>query len=145
MGTLYQYFGNKDDIFNALLLRESGAYLAAIASSIDTIQGDLATAMRGLLTAGFQHKELILGLREVMHHAPERIFRQHSHELREELHGLVVHFLREQRLAYTESELEDHADIVIGICESQIFLARRERTPGELIEYLTRAICQYLQ
>ena len=145
VGTVYQYFSNKDEILDALLEQESDAYISAISSHMTPSNTDIRGSIRSLLIAGYLHQDLIVGMREALKHAPESVYAKQGGILRNRLHHHVKLFLEGFGVQGNCDEIEEHADILIGICESQTFLARRERSSDELIELLTRAICQYIQ
>ena len=63
VGSLYQYFEDKDDLVDAVLLRLSRELSAAIDATLDAIlDRDVETVTRGLLTAALDSMEAREGL-----------------------------------------------------------------------------------
>jgi AcrR family transcriptional regulator len=145
VGTLYQYFRTKDEIFDALIEKESAAYLAAIEKSISAIELPLDAAIRDLLEAGYAHHALIVGIREVMRHTPADFYSGRLSQIREDLHTIVVGFLESR--APLPPGLDDTvrtAEIMIAVCEGMTFFGRVDRTPEQLIDILAEALGRYL-
>ena len=93
VGTLYQYFNNKDEIFDALIEREAARYLDALERSMPGLEVPPRQAVRGLLEAAYAHHRLVLGVRAVMRHLPSAAYNERSKGIREEMHRLVMQFL----------------------------------------------------
>ena len=144
VGTLYQYFNNKDEIFDALIEQEGIRYLSALEESIPGLEVPLKQALRTLLEAGYSHHRLVLGLRVVMRNLPSVAYAQRSRYLRRELHGLVVRFLEKRGPIEGLDDLSLAADVIIAQCEGLTYLGRVDRSPEELIEILTEALTRYL-
>jgi AcrR family transcriptional regulator len=145
VGTIYQYFGNKDEIFDALIDKEAGDYLAALRHNMPEPSLPLDAALRVLLQAGYSHHRLILGIRQVMYNVPHTVYAARSKLIRDQLHQLLVEFLRARNLRDTEQDYADAADLAIAMCEGMTFLGRVERDPQELIEVLTDASTRLLK
>lgn len=144
VGTLYQYFNNKDEIFNELIQQEGIRYLAALEESIPGIEVSLKQALRTFLEAGYSHHRLVLGLRVAMRNLPSVAYAQRSRYLRRELHALVVRFLENRGPIEGLDDLPLAADVIIAQCEGLTYLGRVDRSPEELIEILTEALSRYL-
>ena len=144
VGTLYQYFNNKDEIFDALIEQEGFSYLLALEESIPGIDVPLKQALRALLEAGYSHHRLVMGLRVVMRNLPSVVYAQRSRYLRRELHALVVRFLENRESLEEVDDLSLAADVIIAQCEGLTFLGRVDRSPEELIDILTEALSRYL-
>ena len=74
VGTLYQYFRSKDEIFTALIEKESIAYLAAIEKNVPGPEIPLDKAIRHMLEVGYANHGLIIGIREVVRHTPAEFY-----------------------------------------------------------------------
>jgi len=144
VGTLYQYFNNKDEIFDALIQQEGINYLAALEESIPGVDVPLRQAIRELLEAGYSHHRLVLGLRVVMRNLPNVAYAQRSRYLRRELHNLVVRFLESRGPLEGLDDLSLAADVIIAQCEGLTYLGRVDRSAEELIDVLTEALSRYL-
>ncbi len=144
IGTLYQYFRNKDDIFNALIEKEAASYLDALAGATPGPEVPHREAIRSLLEAGYAHHRLVLSLTEVMTHVPSTVYAKQSREIRSELHKLVVKFLETRGPIPGLDDLSLAADLLIAQSEGLTFLGRIQRSPDELIEILTESSTRYL-
>ena len=71
VGSLYQYFQGKDEIFDALIEQESKAYLSALKESMPGPNVPIHDGLRTLLEAGYAHQVMITGIREVLR-VPQR-------------------------------------------------------------------------
>lgn len=144
VGTLYQYFRNKDEIFDALIQQESQRYLQAIATAIPGPKVPLPQAIRGLLEAGYAHQHLVTGLTQVMRHAPSTIYARRSREIRNKVHALTVSFLASRGPIPGLDDLALAADVMLAQCEGLTFLGRVPRTAAQQVEILTDVLCRYL-
>ena len=144
VGSLYQYFNNKDEIFDELITREASGYLQALAQSMPGPELPLREALRRLLAAGYANQHLILGIRTAMRHLPSTHHASRSRQLRQELNQLVVRFLELRKPIPGLEDLSLAADIMIAQCEGITYLGRVDRTAEELIEILTDSLSRYL-
>jgi AcrR family transcriptional regulator len=144
VGTLYQYFKNKDEIFDALIQQEGVRYLSALEDNIPGVEVPLRQAIRNLLEAGYSHHRLVMGLRVVMRNLPSVAYAQRSRYLRRELHRLVVKFLENRGPIDGLDDLSLAADVIIAQCEGLTYLGRVDRSAEELIDVLTEALTRYL-
>ncbi len=144
VGTLYQYFNNKDEIFNALIERETTSFLEAIEGSISGPEVENRAAIRKLLEAAYASDQLVLGVRQVMRNLPSQAYSEQNMAIRREMHTLVMRFL-EQRGAIPElDDLSLAADVFIAQCEGMTYLGRISRDTGELVDILTDSLYRYL-
>ena len=144
VGTLYQYFKNKDEIFDALIQQEGVRYLSALEDNIPGVEVPLRQAIRNLLEAGYSQHRLVMGLRVVMRNLPSVAYAQRSRYLRRELHRLVVKFLENRGPIDGLDDLSLAADVIIAQCEGLTYLGRVDRSAEELIDVLTEALTRYL-
>ena len=144
VGSLYQYFKNKDEIFDALIQQEGVRYLSALEDNIPGVEVPLRQAIRNLLEAGYSHHRLVMGLRVVMRNLPSVAYAQRSRYLRRELHRLVVKFLENRGPIDGLDDLSLAADVIIAQCEGLTYLGRVDRSAEELIDVLTEALTRYL-
>lgn len=145
VGTLYQYFRSKDEIFEALIEKESTAYLEAIEGSVPTTKMPLDIAIRSLLEVGYTHHELIVGIREVVRHTPAEFYEGSLRRLRSNLHRIAVCFLESQKpLPAGLEDVDLTADIMISMCEGMTLFSRYDSTPEELIDILAKSLIRYI-
>ena len=144
VGTLYQYFNNKDEIFDALIEREAASYLDALARAMPGPEVPHREAIRGLLEAAYAHHRLVLGIRLVMRNLPSTAYGGRSKAIRQEMHRLVVRFLELRGPIPGLEDIALAADVFIAQCEGLTYLGRVKRTPRELINILTESLSRYL-
>ena len=144
VGTLYQYFNNKDEIFDALIEREAAHYLAALERTMPGPAVPPREAVRSLLQAAYAHHRLVLGVRAVMRHLPSAAYNERSKGIREEMHRLVMQFLALRGPLPGLDDIALAADVFIAQCEGLTYLGRVSRSPEELIDILTDSLCRYL-
>jgi AcrR family transcriptional regulator len=144
VGTLYQYFNNKDDIFNALIEREAGIFLRAIEESITGPEVENRVAIRALLEAAYASDHLVLGVRQVMRNLPSQAYSEQNMAIRQEMHGLVMRFLEQRGAIPGLDDLSLAADVFIAQCEGMTYLGRMKRDTKELIDILTDSLHRYL-
>jgi AcrR family transcriptional regulator len=145
VGTLYQYFTNKDEIFVALIQREADSYLCELEKCLPASGMPRERAIRGFMEAGYANPSLIHTLRVVMRHLPKEGSAVHSQYLRNGLHKLTMKLLERLGPFQEEPDLSLTADIIIGLSEGLTYLGRVQRTPKELADIMTNFVIQYLQ
>jgi AcrR family transcriptional regulator len=145
VGTVYQYFRNKDEIFDALIQQESQRYLHAIAAAMPGPKVPLREAIRAVLAAGYAHQHMVTGITQVMRHAPSTVYARRSREIRDKVHALIVSFLESRGPMAGLDDRELVADVILAQCEGLTFLGRVPRTPAQHVEILTDVLCRYLK
>ncbi len=144
VGTLYQYFNNKDEIFDTLIEREAARYLEALEQAMPGPEVPHRAAIRQLLEAAYAHHRLVLGVRLVMRNLPSTAYSERSRAIREEMHRLVMRFLELRGPLPGLEDLSLAADVFIAQCEGLTYLGRVTREPRELIDILTESLSRYL-
>jgi len=144
VGTLYQYFNNKDAIFNALIERETAIFLQALEESIPGPEVENRAAIRRLLEAAFASDYLVLGVRQVMRNLPSLAYNEQSMAIRREMHSVVVRFLERRTAIPGLDDLSVAADVFVAQCEGMTYLGRLTRDNQELIDILTDSLHRYL-
>ena len=144
VGTLYQYFNNKDEIFNALIERETTSFLEAIEGSISGPEVENRAAIRKLLKAAYASDQLVLGVRQVMRNLPSHAYSEQNMAIRREMHSLVMRFLEQREAIPALDDLSMAADVFIAQCEGMTYLGRISRDTSELVDILTDSLYRYL-
>ena len=144
VGTVYQYFTSKDEVFDALIEREADRYLTGLESRLPGSGVPHRQAVRSLMEAGYAHRDVIHSLRSVMRHIPADRSVKHSRYLRNGLHKLIVRFLESLGPLSGLDDLPLAADVIIGLSEGLTYLGRVQRSPEELVEIMTEAVSRYL-
>ena len=144
VGTLYQYFNNKDEIFSALIEREAASFLSAIEDSIAGPEIENRAAIRTLLEAAYASDQLVLGVRQVMRNLPSHAYSEQNMAIRRAMHTLVVRFLEQRGTIPLLDDLSLAADVFIAQCEGMTYLGRISRDNRELVNILTDSLYRYL-
>ena len=144
VGTLYQYFNNKDEIFSELIEREAALFLQAIEESISGPEIENRAAIRRLLEAAYASDHLVLGVRQVMRNLPSQAYSEQNVAIRREMHSLVVRFLEQRGAIPGLDDLSLAADVFIAQCEGMTYLGRINRDTQELVDILTDSLHRYL-
>ena len=95
VGTLYQYFNNKDEIFDALVEREANAYLLSLKKALPKAGAGPKQAIQKMLEAGFAHTRLIMGLVVNMRYVPNTVYARRGRMIvprQRQWHRLAVEF-----------------------------------------------------
>ena len=148
VGTLYEYFANKDEVFDAVIRRELDALVAAIRQQelspntpVDETISQLIVAAMGAMRYG---PELLRSLENV----PGASFRRQLADARRVVIAFVRQLLEEHRDELRVRDLDLAAFMIVGIAEgvganatSEVFDERLARELGGLIKtYLTGTV-----
>lgn len=148
VGTLYEYFANKDEVFDAVIRRELDALVAAIRQQelspntpVDETISQLIVAAMGAMRYG---PELLRSLENV----PGASFRRQLADARRVVIAFVRQLLEEHRNELRVRDLDLAAFMVVSIAEgvganatSDVFDERLARELGDLIKtYLTGTV-----
>ena len=144
VGTLYQYFNNKDEIFNALIEQEAAVFLQAIEENISGPEIENRAAIKRFLEAAYASDHLVLSVRQVMRNLPSQAYSEQNMAIRREMHSLVVRFLEQRRAIPGLDDLSLAADVFIAQCEGMTYLGRLSRDTQELVDILTDSLHRYL-
>jgi AcrR family transcriptional regulator len=144
VGTLYQYFNNKDEIFSALIEQEAAIFLDRIEESISGPEVESREAISRLLEAAFASDHLMLGVRQVMRNLPSQAYGEQNMAIRRQMHCLVLRFLEQREEIPGLDDLSLAADVFIAQCEGMTYLGRLSRNTQELIDILTDSTQRYL-
>lgn len=117
VGTLYEYFANKEEVFDALIRRELEAILVAIRGQqldpdapVDEKLTQLIAAAMGAMRYG---PELMRSLEQV----PGASFRRHLAQTRRLVTGYVKQLLEEHRSELRVTDLDLAAFMIVGAAE----------------------------
>ncbi len=144
VGTLYQYFNNKDEIFDALIEREAAIFLHNVEESISGPEVENRPAIRKLLEAAYASDHLVLGVRQVMRNLPSQAYSERNRAIRREMHSLVLRFFEQRGAIPGSDDLSLVADVFIAQCEGMTYLGRLSRDTHELVDILTDSLHRYL-
>jgi AcrR family transcriptional regulator len=144
VGTVYEYFANKEDVFEALIQREVGVLVRALqgqpprpgASIVETLTGIIGAGM-----AAMRHgPELYRSLEQV----PGARFRRQLAAARREVVAFVRRLLEVHRAELRVSDLDLAAFVIVGAVEGVAANASRELLDARLACELTELLEGYL-
>jgi AcrR family transcriptional regulator len=145
VGTLYEYFANKEEVFDALIQRELGRVVEAVSGRelnpdvpVDQILSELIVAAMGAMQYGPQ---LFRSLEQV----PVAVFRRRLAEARQLIVQFIAQLLEQHRSELNVTDLDLAAFIVVSAAEGiganatpDLFDARLARELAALLKaYLT--------
>ena len=144
VGTLYEYFANKDAVFDALIQRELKALVVAVRSQelnpdapvAETISQVIVAAM-GAMRYG---PELFRSLEQV----PGATFRRHLADARNVVIGFIRHLLEEHRAELRVTNLDLAAFMVVSAAEGVGGNATSDLFDDELARELASLLRVYL-
>lgn len=116
VGTIYQYFNNKDEIFVALLESEGSKYLSALKDASLGLEMPLDQAIRVLIEVGFQNRALLAGVQQVTMNVPFSVYRSSMRELRLGLSEFVRSFLVQRHEFVDCTALEEMSYVIAFLC-----------------------------
>ena len=144
VGTIYEYFSNKEEIFDGLIRRELATLVAAIQgqeldpdSTVDEKLARVVVAAMGAMQYG---PELFRALEQV----PGATFRRHLADARRLVVAFVRELLEEHSQELRVADLDLAAFIVVGAAEGIGGNASAERFDERLAEELGTLVRAYL-
>jgi AcrR family transcriptional regulator len=144
IGTIYEYFANKEEIFDALIRREIESLVTAIAGQApgagDPVDGKLAR----LLTAAMGAMRFGPGLYRALEQVPHASFRSHLSAARGGVVALVRGILEQHRAELRVEDLDLAAFLVVSAAEGVAANASDEVFDERLARELASLIRAYL-
>jgi AcrR family transcriptional regulator len=145
VGTIYQYFPNKDAIFDALIRRETDGLLALLRSTTPKPRESLADALRDVLRTLVRARPEAPVLYRSLEQVPHALFRRRVTETR----GSVVAWVRSLLAAHAAElrvkDLDAAAFLVVAAAEgvalnasSEFFQRGVDEVAAMFARYLTR-------
>jgi AcrR family transcriptional regulator len=144
VGTVYEYFANKEDVFAALIERELDRLVAAIASRPIDAEGPLGVQIGGLLTAAMGALRFGPGLFRALEQVPEAAFRRRLADARTLVVAFVRDLLEVHRAELRVADLDRAAFVVVSAVEGVGGNASDEAFDGQLAGELVELVQAYL-
>jgi AcrR family transcriptional regulator len=142
VGTIYQYFTDKDAICDALILREIDSLLAVLRAAVPDARGSLADALRSSLPALVRARPDAPLLYRSLEQVPNALFRRRVAEARGGVVAWVRDLLASHRKELRVHDLDAAAFVVVSAAEGIAMNASpeffRERGAEELATLFTR-------
>ncbi|MGH0028745.1 MAG: TetR/AcrR family transcriptional regulator [Myxococcota bacterium] len=144
VGTLYEYYANKDEVFEALIQRELGLLSTAFAEQRRERDVPLESAIRAHLTAGMRAMRHGPELFRALEAVPDAVFRKHLAASRKGVTRLVRQLLETHRSELRVRDLDLAAFVVVSAVEGVGANATRRDLGGALADELTTLLTRYL-
>ena len=142
VGTIYQYFADKDALFDALIRREVRALKRTLAGSTPDPAVPLAEALRRVLSELVRARPEAPVLYRSLEHVPNALFRRRVAEARGAVIAWARDFLAVHRRALRVQDLDTAAFLLFSAAEGVALNATpefyRNRAADELAEMFAR-------
>jgi AcrR family transcriptional regulator len=144
VGTIYQYFGDKDEIFDALIRREVDGLQSVLRATTPNPGEALAAALRGLLEALVRAQPKAPALFRSLEQVPNALFRRRVAAARGSVVEWVREFLAIHRRELRVPDLDTAAFLVVAAAEGVAMNASPEFYSERGAEELTTLFARYL-
>ena len=144
VGTLYQYFSSKDEIFDALIHREIAALESTLLIATPDPKQSLAEGLRVLLQEIIRARPDTPSLYRALEHVPNALLRRRLGQAR----GRVVTFIRDilrTRRGLRVSDLDTAAFLIVAATEGVAMNATIEFFRGNGVDELASMLARYLE
>lgn len=144
VGTIYQYFPDKDAVFDELIRRQIETLLKALERyHLDSSQ-PLDQTLREILSLGVQVQEYGPDLYRVLEYVPNAMFRRHVTEAMVSLQSFVREVLEAYREELRVDDLDMAAYVIVSASEGLGYHADSELFNQRLVDELTDLFSRYL-
>jgi AcrR family transcriptional regulator len=144
VGTIYQYFTNKDEIFDALIRREIDGLKRLLRDAVPDPHEPLADALRGLLRLLVRARPGAPALYRSLEHVPNALFRRRVAAARGSVVEWVRDFLAMHRRELRVGDLDTAAFVIVAAAEGVAVNASPEFYLGRGADELTTLFGRYL-
>ncbi|MEE8508671.1 MAG: TetR/AcrR family transcriptional regulator [Myxococcota bacterium] len=144
VGTVYQYFRDKDEIFDALLDRESKRVVEALLAVPPDPATPLEDALRGMLMLAVTLQPHGPELYRYLDYVPNALFRRRLAEINKELACYVRQILELHRDRLRVDDLDVASFIVVHTAEALGYNAAPEMFNERLVDEVTDLLVRYL-
>ena len=142
VGTIYQYFANKEHLFDALIRSEIEAVLEVLQGAAFDSREPIADALQHLLRLLIQARPDAPSLYRSLEQVPNALFRRRLAAVREGVIAWVRAFLMSHRREINVPDLDVAAFVIVAAAEGVAGSASQEfyraRAANELTTMLTR-------
>ncbi len=144
VGTIYQYFADKDEIFDALIRREMGSLQRILHETTPNPDEPIADALRSLLQTLVRAQPEAPALFRSLEQVPNTLFRRRVAAARGSVVGWVREFLAVHRRELRVQDLDTAAFLVVAAAEGVAMNASPEFYRRRGAEELTTLFERYL-
>ena len=144
VGTIYQYFGGKDEVFDTLIQR----YFADVLSRLQGLRSDpllpLDQTLRELTAAGIRAQHYGPGLLRALERVPGAVFRRRLSAAKKDLIEFVRSLLEAHRRELRVRDLDLAATLMVNAAEGIGYNASPEEFNDELADELALLFSRYV-
>ncbi len=144
IGTIYQYFADKDQIFDALIRREVGGLLAVLRRVAFEPGESVAEGLRRLLRLLVEARPDAPALYRSLEQVPNALFRHRVQEARGTVVEWVHGFLKAHRREIAVRDLDVAAFLLVAAAEGVAMTASPEFYRARGADELTLVFTRYL-
>jgi AcrR family transcriptional regulator len=144
VGTIYQYFADKDDMFDAVIRREIDGLQKILRDVAPDPRTPLAGALRDLLAALVRARPEAPALFRSLEQVPNALFRRRVAAARGAVTGWVRDFLAARRRELRVQDLETAAFVMVSAAEGVALNASPEFYRGRAADELALVFTRYL-
>jgi AcrR family transcriptional regulator len=144
IGTVYEYFSNREEIFDALIQREVDALVVAFGTVQPDPEQPLLPQLSQLLRAGMRAMRHGPELFRSLEHASEAVFQAHLTRARSQVVGFIRQLLEEHRDELRVRDLDLAAFVAVTAVEGVAAAASNERFDERLLAELEDLLRTYL-
>jgi AcrR family transcriptional regulator len=144
VGTIHQYFGDKDEVFDALIRRELEGLLSRLRSTAPAVGQPLAESLRTLLERLVRARPDAPLLYRSLEQVPNALFRRRVAEARAGVVDWVREFLAAHRREIRVRDLDAAAFVVVAAAEGVAINASPEFYRARGAEEVAALFTRYL-
>ncbi len=144
VGTIYQYFGGKDEVFDALIQRYFADVLAKIRASPPDPSRPLADTLRDLIVVGIKAQHYGPDLMRALEFVPNALFRRRLTTAKKDLIAYVRSLLEAHRTELRVHDLDLTAALMVNAAEGIGYNATPKEFDERLADELTTLFCRYV-
>lgn len=144
VGTIYQYFADKDEIFDALLQREVNRVVEALTRVVPDPELSLEQTLRGILSVGVRLQPHGPELYHYLEYMPNGLFRRRISAINEKLAHFVRQLLEPHRDRLRVDNLDLASFIVVHAAEGIGFNATKQMFEDGLVDDVADLLLRYL-
>ena len=144
VGTIYQYFANKDELFDALIQQYFGEILERVRANPPDTSRPLEVAIRQVVAAGIGAQRHGPELLRALEQIPNAIFRRRLSEGKQQLTTFVRALLESYRDTLRVADLDRAATLMVNAAEGIGYNAGAGSFDDRLVDDLTVLFIRYL-
>jgi AcrR family transcriptional regulator len=144
VGSIYQYFADKDAIFDALIRREIDGLQRILRAARPDPEASLADSLRLLLTTLVRARPEAPALYRSLEHVPNALFRRRVADARGSVTAWVRDFLALHRRELRVRDLDAAAFLIVSAAEGVAMNASPEFYRAQGADELTAMFTRYL-